>query len=364
MNYLDRLTSSLYTIWAIAWKDILDAIRSWVFLSVALGSIIMLSMPRLMLLMFEQPAFPVVIYDPGSSQIIAALEREALISVTSVQSLDELEATISSMGLGLGPQLGIALPVDFDRMIVDGSELSLDDYVLWANRSKAADLAAEFKALVRRISGQPLDFKVDEHLLYPQDATPLFGILVIGGITMLLVIGIALVPYMMIEEKQTRTMEALLVSPARASQIVCAKALAGFFYIIVAASIIFVLYLTSVVHWGVLLLFVITCGLFAVALGLLLGSLFESPREISGWLGVLIVFLVGAMLLDLMRLDLPSFVYALLPWVPSVPLEHIFHMALMERFSPSALWADIGRVILVSTLLYGMVVWQVRRSDR
>jgi ABC-2 type transport system permease protein len=364
INFLGKLSNSLYIIWAIAWKDIVDAIRSRLFLTVALGSIVLLSLPRLMLLMFEQPAFPLVIYDPGSSQIISALEKEARISVTSVPSLDELEAIISSLGIGLGPQLGIALPVDFDQMIADGRELPLDVYVVWANRSKAVDLAAELEALVIQISGQPLGFKVDNHLLYPQDDTPLLGILVIGGITMLLVIGIALVPFLMIEEKQTKTMEALLVSPASVSQVVSAKAVAGFFYIIVAAGIVIAFYLTSVVHWGVLLLFVIASGVFAVALGLVMGSSFENPQEISGWLGIVLVLLVGAMLVDLMSLDLPSFVYAIHPWVPSVALADIFRMALAEEISTRQLWTDVGVVMLVSALLYALVVWQVRRSDR
>lgn len=363
-NFLGKVSNSLYIIWTIAWKDVVDAIRSRLFLSVTLGSIIMLSLPRLMPLMFEQPAFPVVIYDPNSSQIVSALETNPRISVTRVASLEELEGIISSLGIGFGPELGIALPVDFDQRIEDGGKPTVESYVVWANRSKAAELEAEFETLISQVSDQPVQIRFNDHILYPLDDSLLSGILIIGGVVMMLVIGITLVPYLMFEEKQTKTIEALLVSPASVSQVVIGKALAGFFYILVAAGILLALYLVNVVHWGVMVAFFIACGLFSIALGLVFGSFFENPQEVSGWMGALLLLLIGAMLVDLMRLDLPPLVYDLLPWVPTVAQEDIFRMALMESFSSAQLWTDLGMVAIISALLYALVVWKVRRSDR
>ena len=54
----------------------------------------------------------------------------------------------------------------------------------------------------------------------------------------IITIGIILVPFLMIEEKENHTIEALMVSPAIYSQIVIGKAIAGTFYCLVAAAIV------------------------------------------------------------------------------------------------------------------------------
>jgi ABC-2 type transport system permease protein len=65
------------------------------------------------------------------------------------------------------------------------------------------------------------------------------------AVTIMLTMGILLVPTLMLEEKQTRTMDALLVSPASISQVVIGKAIAGFFYILVTAAIVYLIYWTT-----------------------------------------------------------------------------------------------------------------------
>ena len=56
---------------------------------------------------------------------------------------------------------------------------------------------------------------------------------------MILMMGIFLVPSLLFEEKETKTMQALLVSPASIGQVVVGKALAGAFYILVTAVMMF-----------------------------------------------------------------------------------------------------------------------------
>ena len=53
-------------------------------------------------------------------------------------------------------------------------------------------------------------------------------------VIVLATIGGFMVPYLILEEKQTHTMEVLLVSPASVSQIGTGKALAGLFYCLAA----------------------------------------------------------------------------------------------------------------------------------
>ena len=54
--------------------------------------------------------------------------------------------------------------------------------------------------------------------------------------------ALMLIPYLMLEEKQTKTLDALLTSPASPGQVVLGKALAGFFYILVIGGLAIALF--------------------------------------------------------------------------------------------------------------------------
>lgn len=69
--------------------------------------------------------------------------------------------------------------------------------------------------------------------------------------------------------KGTYTLDALLVSPARLWQVVAGKALAGLFYCLAAAVVVFAFNTRIVVHWEIAALAAVLGAAFAVAVGLL-----------------------------------------------------------------------------------------------
>ena len=58
-----------------------------------------------------------------------------------------------------------------------------------------------------------------------------------------------------------------------------------------------------------------------------------------------------------------SFV-AMIPWVPCVALVDVLRFSFLERAPWGEVWANLGRVAGVSLVLYAVVVYRVRRSDR
>jgi ABC-type Na+ efflux pump permease subunit len=85
-----------------------------------------------------------------------------------------------------------------------------------------------------------------------------------GLVFVTIMIGVILVPHLMLEEKQNRTLEVLAVSPASAGQIVTAKALAGLFYCYLGGIIALLVNRMLVVHWGLAILTVLLGSLFTV----------------------------------------------------------------------------------------------------
>jgi len=176
--------------------------------------------------------------------------------------------------------------------------------------------------------------------------------------------GIQLVPALLFEEKQTKTMSALLVSPASISQVVVGKALTGLFYVVVSAGVVFAINWAGVVHWDMALLFVLCIGVFSVGVGLVLGSFFERQQDVVGLTMVLLVIFIGALFVDMLNLDIPVALQAMLPLVPSVALAEVIRFIFLENVPWREILANLGIVLGISFLLYGVVVWKVRRSDR
>ena len=164
----------------------------------------------------------------------------------------------------------------------------------------------------------------------------------VNSVLMILMIGFFLVPSLLFEEKETKTMQALLVSPASIGQVVIGKALAGLFYILVTAVMIFAISWAEVTDWEMVILFVIGGGFFSVAVGLMLGSFFEKQQDMVGWMTALLIFLAGTIVVKMLGLELPALVEFILPWIPSVALAEICRAAFSGTAAVNRALADLG----------------------
>lgn len=361
----DKIAESLHTVWIIASKDILDSLRNKLIVSLILGMGFMLLMPKVMGMMLVPPETPVLVYDPGESSLAAELESSDQYQVRKVRSLAELELMLGSTGFGLGVEFGVAIPDNFNQDLDAGRLPELDGYVAWANRWKATQLKSNFEEQIKELLGSPVRINVDGNIVYPPYDSGLWLLMVtIMPVTVILMMGIQLVPTLLFDEKQSHTLSALLVSPASIGQVVMGKALAGLFYVLVSSGVAFAINWAGVVHWEVVLLFVLSTGVFSVGVGLVLGSFFERQQDAVGFTMLILMILIGALFVDMLSLDVPGVLQVMLPWIPSVALAQINQFVFLEGTPWAQVWTNLGSVLLISALLYGVVVWKVRRLDR
>ena len=362
---IEKLIDNVFIILTITFKDIVDALNNKLILSMILGLSVILLVPKGMSLIIVPPYTDVVVYDPGSSNLITALHDSPLYRVRPADSIAELEQIIGRMGFGLGAEVGIVVPSDFDQRTGSGEQIELDGFVNWSNRTEISRIKLEYEDQIEELTGQPVHINFAGNLVYPPYGSALIlGILTITIVTMILMIGITLVPFLLIEEKQTKTIEAMLVSPVSIAQIVTGKALAGFFYVLVTAAVVFAIYWSGVVHWGLAILFVIGAGMFSVAVGLMLGSFFERQQEIGGWIMVLLVAFIAAMFVDMLELQLPVVIQSIIPFVPSVALGEVFVAAFSMGTQAAQITWNLVSVMLISLLLYTIVIWKIRGYDK
>jgi len=358
----ERIGESLSIIWTIAAKDIVDALKNKIVVSMIIMLSVILIMPKMLPLIFEQSQTVVPIYDLGASSRVAAFESDPASAVQILHSEQEFRTAICG---AIYPLIGLRIPADFDQVVAAGGAVEIQGFACWSKRNQVAEVLPKLEELLSQSIGQPVTIQIEGNIVFPpEESVLLLSIATINSVLMILMMGIFLVPSLLLEEKESRTMQALLVSPASIGQVVVGKTLAGLFYILVTGVMIFAISWAEVVHWGLVILFVLGGGFFSVAVGLILGSFYDKQQDTVGWMSALLILLVGAIFVKMLGIELPALVEQILPWVPSVALAEICRAAFAENVPVNQVMKDMGIILLVSLPLYAVVVWKIRRSDR
>jgi ABC-2 type transport system permease protein len=356
------IRDSLNIIWTIASKDIVDALKNRVIVPMIIMLSIMLLLPKMLPLFFEQPQIALPVYDIGDSRLVEELKNNPEVTVQKLRSDQELRSVLCG---AVYPLVGLVLPADFDMRLAAGKQIEFQGYVCWSKRNQVSEVLPKLEGILSRALGLPVIIQIEGNIVYPPSDGVLFlSLATVNSVLLIMMMGIFLVPSLLFEEKETKTMQALLVSPASIGQVVIGKALAGSFYILVAAAILFVISWSEVIHWDMAILFVIGGWFFSVAVGLVLGSFYEKQQDMTGWMTALLLLLVSAILIKMLGVELPALLEGILPWVPSVALAEVCWAAFSEVVPVARVLTNLGVVMAVSLLLYAIVIWKIRRSDR
>lgn len=360
-----KLTERVNIIWTIAWKDIRDGLKNRVILSLVLGVLFMLLMPSVLTWMIEPPFATVLVHDPGSSQLVARIDEDDAFRVRSLPSLEAFENAVAELGFGIGVEYGLLVPAGFDQDLAGDGEAGVEVYLPWSYRVKIPQLREQIEGQLSSLSGGTVRANFEGNIVYPPpESNLMLGLSTQLPVLIVLLVGISMMPQLFFEEKYTKTMNALLVSPATESQIVAGKAVVGMFYILVTVLIAFGLNWSRVVHWEMVPLFVVCGGLFGVGVGLVLGTFFNRYQEIFGWSTLVLLLLIAAIFVRMVELDLPEIIRMLLPWVPSAALAEIIKSSFLQHYDWGAVLTSAGSVLAISAVLYALVIWRLRRSDR
>ncbi len=359
-----KVQRNLRVVFAIAGKDIIDAIKNKSILS-QLFTLAFIIVCYKFLPSFEKgDALPrVALYDAGGSEWVAEMEDNPAFDLIVTTSQAATEAYVEDWDTVV---LGLVLPVDFDAQISSGYGIELEGYVVhWAGESEIAEIRTFFEGALSELAGAPIQIDVDGNVVYTRPDSRGLGFLVsLSAVLVMVVAGVFIVPLLMLEEKQSKTLDALLVSPADPGLVVLGKALSGSIYCLIAAGAALALNHSLVTQWGFALLAVI-CGVFlSVSLGLLFGSIFEVKQQLTLWGFVLIIVLCLPMFLSVMDNVIPAGVMTVIYLIPTVALTKIFRVSFSNSASFSVFGPDLAIVLGGTVLALAAVVWIMRRSDR
>lgn len=358
-----RLRRNARITWAIAWKDIVEAVKNKNTLAVLLTSLPMIFVYYYLPILPARGKPPFVrVYDAGNSVLVARLENSEVLDVRTYPSEEQMKKGLTSSDL---PELGLVIPAGFDQALAAGGGAQLQGYVLnWVKQADAEELLLLIEDEVAFQLGQPVPIVLQERVYLEPDST---GLNTSAGISMVFVVtmvGLILIPHLILEEKKTRTMDALMISPASSGSLVAGKAIAGLFYCLLGAGLALVFYRWLVIHWWLAVLAAVLGALFVISIGLLLGSMIESREQLTmvAWIFILPLFL--PVFLSLMRGLVPDTVIEILRFVPTVVFLNLFRTSCAAVFSLGTVLLQLAYVAAWAAGVMLLVGWYVRRQDR
>jgi len=357
-----KFNQSFRIILAVAAKDIVEALKNRILLTIIIGVLIlMLTGPALSLLVNRnQPML--VILDLSGLGDYQSLEQRTDMQLVVVDSAEEMESYILQP-----PQTIIGVVMLSSVAASPSDETILDGYTAhWVSQRHMQERVVFFESVLSEASGKTIRIDMDNHQLYPSlDDSYLFTMIAISLTILILLVGLALVPYLFIEEKENHTMDALLVSPAHFWQLVTGKLMAGSVYCLIAAGIVLLFNYRIVVTWELLVPTVLLATAFAVALGLLMGMLFENSASMGLWTSLLTIFLLVPPLLQTVGSEkIPAAIQTFFSILPSSIIFKLVTLSMLGEVPVEPIWQGMLLLVGFTLVLCVLVVWRIRRMDR
>jgi ABC-type Na+ efflux pump permease subunit len=360
----DNLRAHLRIIWAVAAKDIADALKNRVIWSTILMVVLMVAFYKATPVITGMAHLPEVdVYDAGESALTAYLQNSPNLEARRVSTKEDMVRFVTMEGV---PALGLAIPAGFDQAAASGAPPQLDGYVQhWVNTQAAETLKTQVEEEIAVLMGQEVRIQLAGRVYPPLDSMGPHSWAALATVMMLTLLGLGLTPQLMFEEKRSRTLDALLVSPARSGHVVAGKAIAGMVYCLVGAAVVFAFFAALIVQWGFAVLAAMLGTLLAVAIGLLFGFTLQTVQSLRMWtLAVVVPLFVLPVALSFMAMDLPAAVNRGVRWFPTAALSRLLIMSMTDS-APLAEWGpDIALALAAAAIILAVVAWRIRRSDR
>ena len=347
---------------AITRKDVIDAIRNRYLLTALFTPLFVALLFRILLPNVNNNSMlTLVVHDSGNSAMTAELRKVPQIKVVEAPSAGATESEVKKLK-AIG---GLVVPANFDSDATAGKQPQLTIYV--NNKKNVFEQAAfrrlldeQLRALVKqqepaRLAWIDVDKDTSEQnrrgLVLEQLLLPLLLLLTLG------MIGAMVVPLLLVEEKEKRTLDFLLASPASLKEIVAGKALTGVAYTLVIAGLLLAINRHQVENWMLMGLSILLGMVFVVAVGLLMGSLLNNTMQVNTWAGTVLIVLLAP---SFPSFGLPAALDTAMRFVPTYYLTKALELSLTGN-ATSRVWGHLAVVLGCTIVAFIAAVWALRR---
>ena len=286
------------------------------------------------------------IVDQGDSDITTAAQEIPGLEVSVLNDVGELRRLVEANDL----DAGLVLQAGFDGAVRSGAQPPLEFYV--GGESLASNrivLAVTTIDLIREVEGRtpPVDVEV---VALGEEGDPI-SVRLVPFITMyaLLVAAVFLPSFSLADEREKRTLDALVVSPVRLGEVVVAKGIVGF--VLAVAMAVVTLWLNGALDADVvpLLVVLMIAGLMLVEVGLIYGT---GSKDITGVFTLIkgTGFILLAPTIFYIFPDWPQWIAKLFPtyWV----INPVYEVTIND-----AGLSDVAGELLIGMGVIGVLAW-------
>ena len=346
---------------AITRKDVVDAIRHRYLLTALVTPLFVALLFRVLLPGGTgDKILTIVVHDAGDSGLVTELRNTPQISVVLADSADATAGEVER----IKATGGLAVPAGFDADMAANKQPQLTVYV---NNQKTIFEQAAFRRLldqlVRSFAKQPeparlvwvdvdkstnaqaLSGRLDQMLL------PLLLILTFG------MTGAFVVPLLIVEEKEKRTLDFLLSSPASLNEIIVGKALTGVVYTLLIAGLLLGINRQSIQSWPLTMLTIVVGLLFVVGVGLVIGSVLKNTMQVNTWASIVLIVLMAP---SFPSLGITGWFDKVMRVIPTYYLSEALKLSMAGTVS-SQLWMYLAVLAGCTVIVFFAATWALHR---
>ena len=294
--------------------------------------------------LFEsRPRMAVV--DQGRSEIALQMSKLEDIEVTLLKSVPDLKQRVE----GNDFDAGLVLKDGFDSAMRSGQKPLLEFYI--GGESLASDrivLAVTTLDIVRKVEGKVPPVEVEVHALGdPQALSLSIRLLPMMILFALLIAGMFVTAFGVVDEREKKTLAAVLVTPVKLSEILAAKAGLGFILAVLMAYVTLLLNGAQGAQSGALFIALMVAGLMSVEFGLIYGTVAKDSRTLFTLMKTLNIFLLAPVIFYIFP-EWPQWIAKIFPtyWL----INPIFEIAI-KNASLTDVGFELGIAIGICGLL-------------
>jgi ABC-2 type transport system permease protein len=298
------------------------------------------------------------IFDEDSSQLVAMSQETTSITTREYDNIADVKQAVANGSV----DIGIVLPAGFDSSVKQGTETTLAAFIWGESLAKNRTiLEVTLANLIREMAGQEPPVEIESTTLGGEVSIPWNERLLPLIVLMAVFLGGMFLPATsVVNEKEERTLTALLVTPTTAGDVFIAKGLVGIIFSLFMGVVILVLNQAFGTAPLLLVLVLALGAIMATALGLLLGAALKDITTLFA------VWKFGGILLFG-----PAFIF-MFPQIPEwigrlFPTYYILQ-PVVEISQQGGGWGDIATNLFIliglDILLILVVLLVLRKSER
>ncbi len=290
------------------------------------------------------------IVDQGRSEISERMSKLEDIEVILLDSVPEMKQRVE----GNDFDAGLVLKAGFDTAVRSGRKPLLEFYI--GGESLASDrivLAVATLDVVRQVEGKVPPVEVEVNTLGEAEALSLsIRLLPMMILFALLIAGMFVTAFSLVDEREKKTLDAVLVTPVKLSEMLVAKAGLGFILAVLMAYVTMLLNGAQGSQPAALFIALIIAGLMSSEFGLIYGTVAKDSRTLFTLMKTLNVFLLAPVIFYIFP-EWPQWIAKIFPtyWL----INPIFEIA-VKNANLSDVGFELGIAVGICALLVIPVV--------